>query len=941
MTWVNFDQKRQLVGNGPLAVSNSSSSQQQIQNDLDNKKFAFKDFIIPGWTGDGLLTKNALLIKKCYQTLTDDACKKFVTFNTLNKSLKLAIYNDFLSFVNSQNFKCYEIDNFTVFWNHIQDENSPYKKELELFIREFCFRAVNVYLFRLKFVIAIGNATAIDISINNLLNPTSFITKIFPKGGVRELYCESLQTNQYSWYRPESSFDDLIIKLSTLLPELSITEIIKLSTPVAAMSGNQLPDSLEYSHSISHKSFGLFINELLLFFPNWLNKKNSETKTSKQSHEGPNVLNCKFTGNNLTSFILSHWLAQEEDIDKIWKEIICPDFYNDDASNGQYVKICHELQFLEYLVKIARHQNYRPIEFICDIINEKYRSFYENPNGQTWFFSSAEAKNDIYYSRIVLNLAQLPTKNPHHYLLTQINNQKKSLVANGLIYVFSNQKLFLPSHSDKIESFLKEMKIEAFFDFDGFKGKGEIPNYLYIFSNREQVGAHNNQEIIPQLQTVKESCFHFKISGELPIFQNFTSVVNELQSFFSSKNSMTTSIYQKEISELITFEFYQDAIVDGKLLHSSSNDPQKITHPQFFKNLTKSCCPLDNFFIIENIQGSDSSFRDKHLITSGFLGVTIRPEERFPIILIINRTNSTNTKIELISSDAYNATLEKYGVALYHYFGLKPKQSDLNINVFREFFNSNIGSQIIQLTLSGAVTKLKSKLNAMLIPKFLGSNEEIPAHIEESISLLKTPLSQILTMHPESLKNSFSLILPQINSLANQFPARIMGLVSYFKINLQNGLQHFDGKQKYINYNNPVIVGPLVKLKSYPIFPKHNDIFIKFLPEGSKYINTQLSNIVIKQDDENNLYIEVYSANIPVLQIYSGPIMISFLEFILNSAIGSSISKILQGLQVPTAEDLNSVLANFNQLAKALEEIYNQTENILSTIIIKSISTPQ
>jgi len=936
----------------PTAWVNHAQSRPDIINSLENtgavqsgqeRKFSLQNFLVPGWKGDGLFTKQALLIKQCYQILLTDAHQKFKTFNNTNKSLKLAVYNDFLMYVNGQNLKCYDIDSFTTFWSNISDEKSPYRKELDDFVTEFCFRAVNIYLFRLKFVIAIGNATAIDVSISNLLNPTSFITKIFPKGGGRELYCEALQTNQYSWYRPEAKLDDTIIKLSSMLPTLSITEIIKLSTPVTNTEHKTEgeSDQLEYSHSISHKSFGAFVNELLLFFPAWLHKRNSENKSEHHaSANSPSILNCKFTGNSLTSFILSHWLAQEEEIHKIWKEIICPDFINDDACNGQYVKLCHELQFLEYLVKIAQHQNHPPIDFVCEVINEKYRAFYDDPNGQTWMFSSPEAKRNIFYSRIVLNLAQLPAKNPHHFLLTQISNQKKWLTSNGLIYVFSNQKLFIPSHSDKVDSFLKEIKIEAFFSFEGLKGKGEIPNYLYVFSNRPSDATLSlNIGIVPQLEIIKENCYHFKISGELPIFQNFASAVTEFQTFLNSKNPITTSIYQKELEKELLFEFYQDAIVKGKLLHSSSNDPHKITHPQFFKNLTKQCCPLDNFFLIDSIYSSEYGSKDRHLMASSFLGASIQMEERFPVVLIVNRSDATNIKVEIISSEGYNGAVEKYGVALYHYFGLRPKQKDLNINIFREFFNSNIGSQIIQLTLGDSVTKLKSKLNAMLVPKFLGASEKIPPHLEDSLSFLKSSLPQLLATDPAVLKENFTTISPQIAQLTTNFPAHIMGLISYFKVNLKDCLAHFDKKQKYANYNNPAIITPLIKLKSHPIFPSHSDIFIKFLPEGAKLINSLLSETAVKQDGEENNYLEIYAEGVAVVQLHTGPVMINFLNFILKSATGRPLSTILQGLQAPALADLERLLDNFNQLSATLQNIHEQIEAIISSIFIKAISS--
>ena len=60
-------------------------------------------------------------------------------------------------------------------------------------------------------------------------------------------------------------------------------------------------------------------------------------------------------------------------------------------------------------------------------------------------------------------------------------------------------------------------------------------------------------------------------------------------------------MYQKETKHGHRFEYFQDAIVDGRLINSTSKDSSKITHPHFFKNLMKSCNPFDFFFDVRAI----------------------------------------------------------------------------------------------------------------------------------------------------------------------------------------------------------------------------------------------------------------------------------------------------------------------------------------------------
>ena len=84
----------------------------------------------------------------------------------------------------------------------------------------------------------------------------------------------------------------------------------------------------------------------------------------------------------------------------------------------------------------------------------------EDALGQISIFNIKMEQEPKLYDRIVLSLCQTPKKNPHHLLVTKILKEGESLSNNGYLYVFSNQKLFVPSHSERVEGLLKKIRIQ-------------------------------------------------------------------------------------------------------------------------------------------------------------------------------------------------------------------------------------------------------------------------------------------------------------------------------------------------------------------------------------------------------------------------------------------------------------------------------------------------
>ena len=920
-------------------IDPSSIDEKEDTNSFAHSSFNPSSFFIPGWKGEGLITASAIVIKNSLNNLSIDALALFKKSCSTNKSMKLQTYNEFMHFADYAKIDKSLLGLQNDFWLHMQDDSSPLKKHLDDFVKIHCFRAVAIYLFRIKFLMDLSKEQNLAITEDILLNPLSFLGKIFKKDSSTELVCESLQINQFSWYRPSSEYKDSLLKLKEAFENITLTELIKLmSTP----KDDQIYSIRNYSHSLSHLSFGLLVNDLLLKFPNWIKPEaKSKILSSKKVCLLPKTINTRFIGNHVSSFALSHWLAQETNI-KIsqWNNLICPEFEGLEFIDGQFLKICQELQFLSFLTRVAVEHKYEIVPFICKIMREKYRNTPEEEadHRQASFLNLGSiATSETLYNHIVLNLTELPKTNPHHYLVQQILAQKSSLKKDGIIYIFTNQKLFVPSQGERVEQLLKEFKVEASFNLEDLKGKGEIAHFIYVLTKRAPVNGVS-KHLFEVTKKAKESILSFEFKGSLSRFNKFNKLVEELQSFIRQKNPISTPIYINELEKDISFEFHQDAIIEGKLVSSvSTKESGHLHHPGFFKNLTKSCTSLESFFHIELIS-QDDYLNAKKTVTSDLLGLKAGPEMQYPLLLIINQTDPMNVKIELTTTESYRAKVEQYGTAFFYYFGLIPKNQIINLNVFREFFSSVLGNQIIQLQLSDGSTKLKAKLKSLLIPIFFSRTLMMPDQIKAQFALLDTDSRELKSLHPNNLALAFLKIKESFTNLSEQYPWHILGLLSHFKLQINDTLEDFESnKPNSFNFNNPLISEALVKLKTYPIYPNNSDVFIEYKIKTHQELQLPLTSLQIKSEGEENILIFKFQDQ-EIIQLHSSALMNHFIKFILQNATGVKVADLLLNLKIPLIKDLEEASANVEQIKASKSLLLKETEELISMLLRTQIS---
>ena len=899
-------------------------------NEPECAVFDPSQFFVPGWTGDGLITASALNIKNSLNNLSIDALSLFKKTCASNKSLIKQTHEEFIHFAKYSEIDSTLVPTATDFWFHMQDTTSPMKKILDDFLHIHCFRAVAIYLFRMKFILDLATELKIESNEDIFFNPSTFLGRIFKKNSSTELVCESLQINQYSWYRPSKEYSNSLLKLKEAFQLITLTELIKLiSTP----KNDKIYSIKNYSHALSHLTFGLLLNDLLIKLPHKI-RPGTKVKITESDKVCliPKTICTKFAGNHLSSFALSHWLAQETNVKHAqWNNLICPNFEGSEFVDGQFLQYCQELQFLSFLNRMAVIHQYDIVSFICKIMKEKYRSQDSNHNGQVSFLNMAGAEaSEAIYDRVVLNLTESPKTNPHHYLLQQINSQKSLLKDDAFLYVFTNQNLFVPSSSEKVDQLLKDFKMEALFNLEYLKGKGEIAQYIYVFTPRI-IARAKPQRLLEVNRAIKESCFSIEFKGNLTRFNKFNKFVDEFSNFIKSKN---TPVYFSKVDDDLFFEYHQDAILEGKLLSNvSKKDQGQVAHPAFFKNLTKSCITLENFFQIENIDHQDiypNTFEHKKHFTSELLGLHHDPIKQYPLLLIVNQNDPIHTSLELTSMDSFRAKIEKYGTAFYYYFGLTPKYHSINLNIFREYFTSSIGNQIIQMQLVDGPSKLKSKLKSLLIPRFFAETHYAPEDYCLKFSLLEWDQVKISEQNPLVLKQAFEDIREIIAEISNKYPWHLLGLLAHFKLTLESTFNtnlHIPH-----NFSNPHISEALLKLKTAAIYPKNPDIFIEINVFNPSELHQPLSGLnIIRHEEDSRLVLQFKDTTI--VTFHTSTLMIHFLKFILTNAIGMKISDILRNLKAPCVSDLEKVMSDFEAANVIKVDLLNSANELIIQIL--------
>jgi hypothetical protein len=875
---------------------------------LDSEKFSPLHCFVPGWKGDSLLSKNVVRFERQMTILQQDIKNELFKSKDFPKSMKLGLFNEFLSYAESMGLHFEGKDDLTSFWSFIDPEKLEEEKNLHQFIDIYANRVATITFLKLRFISSLLDSCGIEFNDKTLIYPTAFLSQIFKKGSHTELQSRALESNLYSWYRPHERMKETLKELLEVSKDLAITEITKhisLRTQVAQDQGKV------YSHALSHLSMGLFLNSLQINFPLWL--ETIECKSIPSGNlEDEKIISCKYFGDYLESLSLSHWLAQENNIDFRWDEILCPDFKGLEFVSGTFAKICNELQFLTFLARKAVYQNEKPIDYISKIMSGHFRNrksahlkqgllFEDNP-----FYSST-------YDRVVLNLCNFPKNNPQHFLMSQILDQVKYLKPNGYLFVLSSKKLFVPSLRERLGPVLNELKTEAIFDLENVKGKGELGSFIYVFKKK------NSSEQDRQL------CSYFRVSADLLNFGGFAAITEHLRSFYLSHLTEAPSMSHIDFPDGFRIEYFQEAVMNGMLIHSTNEDSSRITHPSYFKSLLTSCVPLDTIFEIRSLQSEEFRPAKDH-------GLNLGLKRDLSYFLVVD-FRSGEPNLELHPMDTFRSIHSDYGESLCSYFQLLPKIPGLNPNILRHYFLSPVGKQVTGLTFTGGFNLVKGSLSKFLVPKFFTETELLPDHIRSGLRTLELTEDQLFDANPRDIKKAFRHIDQITRDLLPRYACDTLSRLTNFERTLQGLIWKIDDVRfgQRVSFVNPIVHAKLVTKQTRCLYPHNEEIYIEYV-EGftPSDIHLALTEASIKVTHEGDLKfhsIEILHNKKPIVRLHSEEPMVLFLHFLLSEAQGVAISKLLRAIHVPSIKDLREVIESIKDFKVIYEELLKEVQS--------------
>lgn len=863
---------------------------------------------VPGWKGDSLLSKNIVKFERLMTLVQMDVKNELFKTKDFPKTIKLGLYNEFLSYAESCGLHFENMDDLGRFWTAITPENLSEDEKLSLFIDIYANRVATITFLKLRFIASLLDRCGLELTEKALLYPTSFLSQIFKKGSHSELQSRALESNLYSWYRPQDGMKEVMKELLVISKDLTITEITKFLSLKTQVSQDQ---HKIYSHALSHISMGLFLNSLQINYPMWLETVEGKTP-AHISLEEERIISCKYFGDYLESLSLSHWLAQENNIELHWDEVLCPDFKGLEFISGTFAKICNELQFLTFLAHKADFQGERPIEYICKIMAGHYKNRKNNQVKQGLLLED----NPFYtstYDRVVLNLCQFPKNNPQHYLMTQILDQVKYLKPNGYLFVLSSKKLFVPSLRERLEPVLKELKTEAIFDLENIKGKGELGSYIYVFRKKNRA------------ETERQLCSYFRVSAELNNFQQFSSITEHLRTFYLSHLTEVPAMAHLDFPDSFRVEFFQEAVVNGMLIHSASEDSSRITHPSYFKGLLANCVPLDTIFEIKALHA-----QERNVVRENGLNLGLKRDVSY-FIVVDFRNGDVN--LELHPMDTFRSIHSDYGETLCSYFQLLPKIPGLNPNLLRNYFLTPVGKQVTNLTFTGGSHLVKGSLSKFLVPKFLTETEPLPQHIKSGFTILEMTEEQLLEASPRDIQKAYGHIDQLTKDLFPRYACEILSRFSNFERTLQGLIWKLDDVRlgQKISFNNPVVQTQLVNKVTRPLYPENEDIFIEFV-EGTVPSDIHLtlsdSQIKVSHEGELKLYsLELIHEKKVIVRLHAEEIMILFIQFLLSHAVDVPISKLLRAVHIPMLTDLREVVETTKDFKVTYAEVLKTVQS--------------
>jgi hypothetical protein len=385
------------------------------------------------------------------------------------------------------------------------------------------------------------------------------------------------------------------------------------------------------------------------------------------------------------------------------------------------------------------------------------------------------------------------------------------------------------------------------------------------------------------------------------------------------------SMAQIEFSDSFRLEYYQEAMVNGMLIHSTNEDSSRITHPAFFKSLLNSCLTLETLFEIKSL-----SLNEKYNHKENSLNIGLKKDHSY--FLVVDFRGS-EVNLELHPIDTFRSIHSDYGETLCSYFELHPKLQGLNPNILRHYFITPIGKQVTNLTFTGGPSLVKGSLSKLLVPKFMADTQPLPANLRSTFDLFEKTEEDFLEISPQELLKSFNHIDQITRDVLPKHACEILSHYSNFERTLQSLIWKMDDSRygHKISFNNPMIQAKLVQKPTKPMYPDNQEIYLEFV-EGSSPVDIHLpltqTQMKVTHDGDLKLYsLELISNDRVIVRLHAEELIILFINFLLTHAMNVSLSKILKAIHVPSLNDLKLIIETNQDLKQTYQTLLNRVQS--------------
>ena len=497
-------------------------------------------------------------------------------------------------------------------------------------------------------------------------------------------------------------------------------------------------------------------------------------------------------------------------------------------------------------------------------------------------------------------------------LINYLNEQKHDTP----VFIVTKTPLFTPSSREKTKNLLKIFDIKAHFNFASLSNINQNFNHIYI----------GRKTIKKPKQT---SHYHLRFKAELNYDKDFELLEKLVSSFIDKYNSRYPMAYSaRESAKSFYFDFFQDAIIDG-LLMSASQGQNQLTHPNFFNGITQKCIPLETLFKTTPI--NPESGKDH----SPLLGSTRNLPE---YVLVIQSGYSKNyqTHIDIIPGSSFLGHIKEHGQVENQYFALIPKQPDLNISVLKTFLKSTIGRQITELCFAGN-HHYRTKLKTLLIPGFLAGFEKTPPQVNEQLDFLKVEMPELQDISPQILFAKIKKNQLLLEQTFERYPLTTLSYIEHFHYRITKLMNQKDSKaNQHVNFYQPQLITELKSLRTQPIFPRNEDVYIDF-HLGVSELELEMTSFQVKQVEDEVYHIYIYNQDSKVLTLHTKKHLSLFLDFLLKQMKDFPIQKILKSMNIPSEESLAMILPSYSIDYSVIIELGLKCETLMEQLLRRFI----